>query len=40
MFIALLILNYWFLQMELHNSPNIKKSSLRGDEMTLKEPHR
>ncbi|XP_076170143.1 proton-coupled amino acid transporter 2 isoform X2 [Ptiloglossa arizonensis] len=26
--------------MELHNSPNIKKSSLRGDEMTLKEPHR
>lgn len=27
-------------QMEMHNNPNIKKSSLRGDEMTLKEPHR
>ncbi|XP_053971891.1 proton-coupled amino acid transporter 2-like isoform X3 [Hylaeus volcanicus] len=27
-------------KMELHNSPNLKKSSLRGDEMTLKEPHR
>ncbi|XP_043261483.1 proton-coupled amino acid transporter 1 isoform X1 [Colletes gigas] len=26
--------------MEMHNSPNMKKSSFRGDEMTLKEPHR
>ncbi|XP_076669235.1 proton-coupled amino acid transporter 2 isoform X3 [Andrena cerasifolii] len=26
--------------MEMHNNPNIKKSSMRGDEMTLKEPHR
>ncbi|KAK9310406.1 hypothetical protein QLX08_000376 [Tetragonisca angustula] len=26
--------------MEMHKNPNTRKSSLRGDEMTLKEPHR
>ncbi|XP_076248737.1 proton-coupled amino acid transporter 2 isoform X2 [Calliopsis andreniformis] len=26
--------------MEMHNNPNAKKNTFRGDEMTLKEPHR
>ncbi|KAF3424302.1 hypothetical protein E2986_10898 [Frieseomelitta varia] len=26
--------------MEMHKNPNTRKNSLRGDEMTLKEPHR
>ncbi|XP_076384401.1 proton-coupled amino acid transporter-like protein acs isoform X2 [Megalopta genalis] len=27
-------------QMEMYNSPSMKKSSIHGDELTLKEPHR